>query len=29
VFTKANDMENDDTKRCQVDLDLFLGEVSE
>ena len=23
IFTKANDMENDETKRNQADLDLF------
>ena len=29
IFTKENDMENDETKRYQEDLYLFLGEVSE
>ena len=27
IFTKVNDMENDETKRYQVDLDLFLGKL--
>ena len=27
IFTKANDMENDETKRYQADLDLFLGKL--
>ena len=25
IFTKADDMENDETKRYQADLDLFRG----
>ena len=27
IFTKANDMENDETKRYQADLELFLGKL--
>ena len=27
IFTKVNDMENDETKRYQADLDLFLGKL--
>jgi len=27
IFTQANDMENDETKRYQADLDLFLGKL--
>ena len=26
-FMKVNDMENDETKRYQADLDLFLGKL--
>ena len=25
IFTKVNDMENDETKRYQADIDLFRG----
>ena len=27
IFPQANDMENDETKRHQADLDLFLGRL--
>ena len=27
IFTKVNDIGNDETKRYQADLDLFLGKL--
>ena len=27
IFTKVNDMENDETKRYHANLDLFLGKL--